>query len=429
MTPHDSTTTVGADLVARDAAVCWHPYTQHGLEDAPLPVVAARGATLTLADGREVLDAISSWWAVLHGHGEPRIAEAMASQARTLDHVLFAGATHEGAVRLAERLVELSPAGLERVFFSDDGSTAVEVALKIVVQWWQHRGEPERRVFLALEGAYHGDTFGAMSIGDPDPFFLPFAPLCFEAARAEPDLAAITAALDGLGPRAAGVIVEPLVQGAAGMLMQAPEFLRGLRRLCTERGLPLIADEVMTGFGRTGALFACDVAGIAPDLMCLAKGLTGGATPMSVTLARSEHFEAFLSSDRADAFFHGHTFTAHPIGCAAALASLELTLERDVPARLEALGARIHAQLAERLDRARTTGLRQRGGIVAFDLVGEGDGYLAGDPATLRRRAIELGVLLRPLGKVLYAMPPACTTDAEADRIAAALVELAGASA
>jgi len=351
--------------------------------------------------------------------------------------VLFAGATHEGAVRLAERLVELSPAGLERVFFSDDGSTAVEVALKIVVQWWQHKQQPGRRVFLALEGAYHGDTFGAMSIGDPDPFFLPFAPLCFEAARAKPDLAAITAMLDELGERAAGVIIEPLIQGAAGMLMQTPEFLRDLRRLCTERGLPLIADEVMTGFGRTGALFACDVAGIAPDLMCLAKGLTGGATPMSVTLAKAEHFDVFLSQDRADAFFHGHTFTAHPIGCAAALASLDLVLERDVPARLDAIGVRIHAHLAAELDPARTANLRQRGGIVAFDLVApatadgasESDaaatGYLSGDPAALRRRAIELGVLLRPLGSVLYAMPPACTTDAEADRIAAAMVALA----
>ncbi len=415
------------DLAARDAAVCWHPYTQHGLEDAPLPVASARGATLTLDDGRQILDAISSWWAILHGHGEPAIASAIAKQASELDHVLFAGATHEPAVRLAERLVEVTPAGLERVFYSDDGSTAVEVALKIVVQWWLHRGEPERRVFVALEGAYHGDTFGAMAIGDPDPFFEPFAPMLFEAERVRPDAAAIAAKLDELGPRAAGVIVEPLVQGAAGMVMQTPALLRDLRTACDERGLPLIADEVMTGFGRTGALFACDVAGISPDLMCLAKGLTGGATPMSVTMARAEHFDAFLSDSRADAFFHGHTFTAHPIGCAAALASLELTLGRDVPARLEAIGARIHAALAGALDPACSATLRHQGGIVAFDLPSgdAGSGYLSGDPATLRRRAVELGVLLRPLGNVLYAMPPACTTDDEADRIAAAMVELA----
>ena len=419
-----------SDLAARDAAVCWHPYTQHGLEDAPLPVVGARGATLTLADGRELLDGISSWWAVLHGHGEPAIAEAISRQAATLDHVLFAGATHEPAVRLAERLVEVTPAGLERVFYSDDGSTAIEVALKMVVQVWRHRGEPDRNVFVALEGAYHGDTFGAMAIGDPDPFFLPFAPMLFEAARCPADAGAIAAKLDELGGRAAGVIVEPLVQGAAGMWMQDPAFLQDLRAACDERGLPLIADEVMTGFGRTGALFACDVAGIAPDLMCLAKGLTGGATPMSVTMARKEHFDAFLSDRRADAFFHGHTFTAHPIGCAAALASLELTLGRDVPARLTAIGARIHAtlerDLAPLVEAGRVADLRHRGGIVAFDLRDPaGGGYLAGDPARLRRRAVEEGVLLRPLGNVLYAMPPACTTDGEADRIAAALVQLA----
>ena len=422
------TTSATADLAARDAAVCWHPYTQHGLEDAPLPVVAARAATLTLADGRELIDAISSWWAVLHGHGEPAVADAIARQARQLDHVLFAGATHEPAVRLAERLVEVTPTGLERVFFSDDGSTAVEVALKIVIQWWRHKQQPDRNVFVALEGAYHGDTFGAMAIGDPDPFFLPFGPMLFEAERAPADAGAIAAKLDLLGPRAAGVIIEPLIQGAAGMVMQTPEFLRELRRLCDERDLPLIADEVMTGFGRTGELFACDVAGIAPDLMCLAKGLTGGATPMSVTMARAEHFEVFLSDSRADAFFHGHTFTAHPIGCAAALASLDLTLERDVPGRLTAIGARIHGTLVRELDAACRDTLRHRGGIVAFDLPRDeagGAGYLAGDPATLRRRAVELGILLRPLGNVLYAMPPACTTDEEADRIAAAMVELA----
>jgi adenosylmethionine-8-amino-7-oxononanoate aminotransferase len=418
-------------LAARDARVCWHPYTQHGLEDEPLAVTSARGSVLTLADGREILDAISSWWAILHGHGEARVAVAIAEQAQRLDHVLFAGATHEGAVRLAERLVEVTPAGLERVFFSDDGSTAVEVALKMVIQWWQKRAEPERRVFIALEGAYHGDTFGAMSISDPDPFFEPFAAFCFETRRVAPDAAAIAALCDELGGAVAGVIVEPLVQGAAGMQMQTPAFLRELRALTAKRGLPLIADEVMTGFGRTGKLFACDVAGIAPDLLCLAKGLTGGMTPMSVTLARAEHFDAFLSSDRKDAFFHGHTFTAHPIGCAAALASLDLVLETDLPARLERLGARIEARLrsslADRLDRGEVTSLRRRGGIVAFDVTTNGqDGYLASMAPALRRRAIEEGVLLRPLGNVLYAMPPASTTDEQADRIADAMVAVLG---
>jgi len=453
-------------LADRDAHVSWHPYTQHGVEDAPLPVTSAAGSVLTLADGRELIDAISSWWAILHGHGEPRIAEAMATQARTLDHVLFAGATHEGAVRLAERLVEITPPGLDRVFYSDNGSTAVEVALKMVVQRWHKHGEDQRTVFVALEGAYHGDTFGAMSIGDPDPFFVPFGALCFEARRARPELDAVRAALEELGPRAAGVIVEPLIQGAAGMRMHSAEFLVALRALTAELGLPLIADEVMTGFGRTGALFACERAGIEPDYLCLAKGLTGGMTPLSVTLASEAVFDEFVSSERKDAFFHGHTFTAHPIGCAAALASLELTLERDTPAQLDRLGARIEQRLGRLLEaplaEGRVSDLRRTGGVVAFDIAANGlrgpatpvpkagasqaraaadqtanptnpdsssappnansgdtpSGYLSGIAPELRRRAIREGVLLRPLGDVLYAMPPASTTDAQADRIA-----------
>jgi adenosylmethionine---8-amino-7-oxononanoate aminotransferase len=421
-------------LVERDAAVSWHPYTQHGIEVAPLPVSSAKGSVITLEDGTEIIDAISSWWAILHGHGELAIAQAMADQALRLDHVLFAGATHEPAVRLAERLVEVTPEGLTRVFYSDDGSTAIEVALKMVIQFWQHQDQGQRRVFVGLEHAYHGDTFGAMAIGDPDPFFEPFRELLFGARLSAPNIKAITATLDELGDTAAGVILEPLVQGAGGMLMQSPAFLRELRALCTARDLPLIADEVMTGFGRTGKLFACDVAGIAPDLMCLAKGLTGGMTPMSVTMASERFFECFVSQDRGAAFFHGHTFTAHPIGCAAALASLELTLSRDVPAVLDKIGARIESKLREHLwefgaepsgaSKPRVLGLRRQGGIVAFDLAHGEQGYLASQAPVLRQAATARGVLLRPLGNILYAMPPASTTVEQCDRIAEVLVEL-----
>lgn len=413
-----------SDLVRRDARVAWHPYTQHGLEPEALPVVEARGAELVLEDGRRVLDAISSWWTVLHGHGEPRLVEAFATQAAKLDHVLFAGCTHEPAVALAEELLAVAPPGLARVFYSDDGSTAVEVALKIALQAHRHAGEAERRVFVALEGAYHGDTFGAMAIGERAPFFTPFEDLLFEVRHAAVDSAAIERALDELGPRAAGVILEPLVQGAGGMRMHAPELLRAVRAACDARGVFLIADEVMTGFGRTGSLFACQQAGITPDLLCLAKGLTGGVFPLSATLCTAALFERFVSDDRARALFHGHSFTANPIGCAVARASLALTLERDVPTRLEAIGARIHARLAERLgQRAQALDLRQRGGIVAFDLP-ESGGYLASRALERRRRALARGVLLRPLGNVLYAMPPACTDETQCDAIADALVAL-----
>ncbi len=412
-------------LRTRDARHTWHPYTQHGLERSPLPVVGANGATLTLEDGTELLDGISSWWTVLHGHGEPALVEALSRQAHQLDHVLFAGATHEPAVRLSERLIEQAPGALNRVFFSDNGSTAVEIALKIAYQAHVRAGHPERQTFCVLEGSYHGDTFGTMSVGDPDPFFEPFRPFLFDVRRIPANAAALAQALDELGPACAGFLVEPLVQGAGGMLFHSEEFLREASALLRARGLPLIADEVMTGFGRTGDLFACRRAGIEPDLMCLAKGLTGGMMPLSVTLATEELFECFLSDERGKAFFHGHSFTAHPLGCAVANASLDLVLERDVPGRLNAIGATIEARLRGSLDPARTRNLRHMGGIVAYDLVlDEPAGYMTAATLELRERALTHGVLLRPLGDIVYAMPPACTTDAQAEQIADAMLAL-----
>jgi len=417
------------NLVERDARVLWHPYTQHGLERDPLPVARARGAWLELVDGRRVLDAISSWWACLHGHAHPEIAAAIARQARELDHVLFAGATHEPAVRLAEELLALAPPGLTRVFYSDDGSTAVEVALKMVAQSWQQRGEPRRTVFVALEGAYHGDTFGAMAAGDPDPFFRAFAPFLFEVRRVPPEARALEQALAELGPRAAGLIVEPLVQGAAGMRVHGAEFLRAARELCTARALPLIADEVLTGFGRTGALFACERAGIAPDLLCLGKALTGGTLPLAATLTTEALYESFLHHERTRFFPHGHTFTANPIACAAALASLELCRRDGVPERLERIGARIHEELAPLDGDPRVVELRRIGGIVALELAvqsGDRPGYASELGLTLRRRALEHGVLLRPLGNVIYALPPACLDEEECVLVARTLKALVG---
>jgi adenosylmethionine-8-amino-7-oxononanoate aminotransferase len=412
------------ELQARDRACLWHPYTQHGLDAEPLAVAGAQGALLELADGRTLIDAISSWWATLHGHGHPAIAAAIARQAQALDHVLFAGVTHAPAVELAEALLAAAPPGLARVFFSDDGSTAVEAALKMAYQRWVHLGEPERSVFVALEGGYHGDTFGAMSVGDPDPFFRAYAPLLFSVRRVPPAAHALESALAELGRRACAVIVEPLVQGAAGMRMHPPDFLRAARAACDRHGVPLIADEVMTGFGRTGALFACGKAGITPDLLCLAKGLTGGTLPLAATLASAEIYAAFRSQDRARTFFHGHTFTASPIGCAAALASLRLIREEDTPEKLDLLGARIEAALADLRSHAQVRELRRTGGIVALELrppAGTEAGYLSSLGPRLRAAAIELGVLLRPLGGVIYAMPPACTSAPEADLIASAM--------
>ena len=413
------------DLIARDQRHVWHPYTQHGLQQEPLAVVEAQGAVLRMADGSELIDGLSSWWATLHGHGEPSIVEAARAQMAQLDHVLFAGTTHEPAVRLAERLVEVAPEGLTRVFYSDNGSTAVEVALKMVVQNFAQNGHPERKVFVALHGAYHGDTFGSMSVGDPDPFFEAYRPFLFESVRIAPDAAELEQALDALGPRAAGVIVEPLSQGAAGMRVYSPEFLRATRQACDARGIAMIADEVMTGFGRTGTLFACNQANVSPDLLCLAKGLTGGMFPLSATLARESMFEGFWSEDRTHTFFHGHTFTANPVGCAMALRSLELTLEGDVPAKLQTLGSSIREQLTPLEKHPNVRNLRQLGGLVAFDWCppaqGSG-GYLHAVGPKVGAIAEQHGVLLRPLGNVIYALPPACTTPEQATQIARAML-------
>ncbi len=407
-----------SSLPERDGRVVWHPYTQHGCEGPPLPVVGAAGAWLELADGRRVFDGISSWWATLHGHGHPRLIAAMTTQARRLDHVLFAGATHEPAVALAEQLLAVAPPGLARVFYSDDGSTAVEVALKMVLHGWQQRGASDRRVFVALHGAYHGDTFGAMAVGDRDPFFTAYAPWLFEVARVSCDAAELRRTLAALGERAAGVVLEPLLQGAAGMRLVAPEFVREARRVCTELGIPLIADEVMTGFGRTGAMFACQRAGVTPDLLCLAKGLTGGVLPLAATLVTASVFDAFVHRERTRFFPHGHTFTANPIACAVARESLALCRENDVPQRFAAIGAMLHEALADLRSHPRVLDVRQLGGMVALELRSERMGYGSELALRLRAESLRRGVLLRPLGNVLYALPPACTTDAEAAMLA-----------
>ena len=416
-----------SDLQDRDRRHSWHPYTRHGVETSLLGVIGAEGNRLKLDDGREVIDGISSWWATLHGHGHPALVDAMTKQAKALDHVLFAGCTHEPAVRLAEELAREAPEGLTRAFFSDDGSTAIEVGLKMVLQSWVQRGEAQRRVFIALEGGYHGDTFGAMSVGDPEPFFVAFQPMLFEVHRVSPDLDEFTAALEELGERCAGFILEPLIQGAAGMKMHSIEFLRGAREALSARGLPLIADEVMTGFGRTGELFATRKAGVSPDVLCLAKGLTGGMLPLAATLATEELFNCFLSEDKSGALFHGHTFTAHPIGCAVALASLELTLAEETPAKLDAIGQRIETALLDELGGEVDIlhNLRRTGGVVAFESRSAETGYFSLDTLALREEALAHGVLLRPLGETVYSLPPACTTEEDCLTIAKAMAALA----
>ena len=416
-------------LAERDAAVVWHPYTQHGAAAPPIAVAGAHGAWLTLADGRRVLDAVSSWWVNLHGHGHPKIVEAIRAQAASLEHVIFAGFTHEPAVRLAERLVGWARAAgspATRAFYSDDGSTAVEVALKMAFQAAQQRGETRRTRFIALRGAYHGDTLGAMAVGEPDGFHPLFRSLLPSVDFVAPDdLPALEALLAARPGEHAALIVEPMVQGAAGMRFHSAAWLRAAFARCQADGLLCIADEVFTGFGRTGAMFAFEHAGVAPDLVCVSKGITGGFLPLAVTLASERVFEAFWGDDIGRAFLHGHSYTANPIACAAALASLDLLESPEVAAR----HAAIVRETAAHIEALRThPGLREAralGTIGAVDLA-DAEGYGGARSVALRAAALDRGVLLRPLGGTLYAVPPYCTSSEELSQIYRVMGELAG---
>ena len=408
----------------------WHPTTQVATSPEPLPVRSARGCELELADGRRLIDAISSWWVTLHGHAEPAIAAAIARQAMELEQVIFANFTHAPAEQLATRLSALS--GLERLFFSDNGSTAVEVALKMAWQWWQNQEQPQRRQLIAFEGAYHGDTFGAMALGARSLFTTPFERLLFAVQRVswphghwhdasvEAREAEALHQLDqALATPTAAVILEPLIQGAAGMRVVRPAFVRAVAERAQAAGALLIADEVMTGFGRTGALFACQKAGVTPDLMALSKGLTGGFLPMGVTLASERLYRGFVSHDPTHTFFHGHSFTANPLGCAAALASLDL-LQRH-PDRFQQFELR-HTPLLQELARhPRVERPRCLGTLAAFEVGASQGGYLDPVGQQIQRTCLEQGVFVRPLGDVVYLLPPLSISDTQLERCYGAL--------
>ncbi len=409
-----------AELFARDHKVIWHPYSQHGLGEPILGVVAGRGAYLKLSDGREVLDGISSWWVNLHGHAHPEIARAIFEQSQKLEHVIFAGMTHEPAVQLAESLVAyptLRDAGLSRVFYSDNGSTAVEVALKMAFQYYMNRGEKPRERFLALSNSYHGDTLGAMAVGEPEGFHQIFRSLLPQVDFVPPgDLESLKALLSQNRGQYCSFIFEPLVQGAAGMKMYSSQFLKDAVSLCQAEGILTIADEVFTGFYRTGRCFAFEHAGIQPDLLCLSKGITGGFLPLAVTLASDRVFEAFLSKDLRTAFLHGHSYTANPVACAAANASWKLLQSRDCQENIIRLVQQTQREIESLNRHPRVTSVRSLGTIGALDVQSAGN-YFSGSLKQLGRHALDLGVLIRPLGSVLYVLPPYCTTQQELAKI------------
>ncbi len=417
--PDDAASVAEPGWAALGCQHLWHPYTQMQVAPEPIPVSRGDGAYLVTADGRRLLDAISSWWVTLHGHSHPHIARAIAAQAEQLDQVIFAGFTHEPASRLAAALARILPGDISRIFYSDDGSTAVEVALKMCLGYWYNRGE-ERTRFLALEDAYHGDTFGAMAVSERSVFTRQFRPLLFDVDRLpfpataddEERMLAVARCQIEQGD-VAGVIVEPMVLGAGGMRFWEGRSLAALASLCSAHGVPLIADEVMTGFGRTGRMFAVEHAGVVPDIICLSKGLSGGFLPFAATACREPIFEAFLSDERSKALFHGHSFTANPLGCAAALASLELFKTEPVFERIAALEAVHRERLADLASRAPLLLPRVLGTIAAFNLPADAPGYLSDAAVRIVQSALENGYLLRPLGPVLYIMPPYCITPDE----------------
>ena len=409
----------------------WHPFTQEGADPAPLRIRRGQGVFLETQDGRQILDAISSWWVNLHGHSHPAIAAAIAGQAARLEHVLFAGFSHEPAGELASRLGKIVPAPLRHIFFSDDGSTAVEVALKLAVQYWRNCGQPGKCRIVALENAYHGDTFGAMSVSDDSPFTSAFDSLRLPVLRIHSaycahcpvGLTRATCQIECLGKlerllaerghEIAAVIVEPLLQGAGGMIVHPEEFLTGIRRLATAHDVLLIADEVLTGFGRTGRMFACDRAGVFPDFMCVAKGLTGGFLPLAATLTTERVHDAFTGADRARAFFHGHSYTANPIACAAANANLHIFDTEPVFERIAAIEQVHAARLPEFAAHPGVADVRHIGSVAAIELKVPDAGYLSSLRPRLYEFYLNRGVLLRPLGNVVYILPPYVITPGQ----------------
>jgi adenosylmethionine-8-amino-7-oxononanoate aminotransferase len=399
----------------------WHPFTQQRdwVGEEPLMIEAAEGTELIDSEGRRYIDGVSSLWCNVHGHRHPTIDAAVREQLDRVAHSTMLGLSHPAAAELAARLVEITPPGLDRVFYSDSGSTAVEVALKMAFQYWQHRGGQHVRKtsFICLGRAYHGDTIGSVSVGGMEAFHSTFAPLLFEAHRAEPgnvdDIARLLARRE---EEVAAVVVEPLIQGAAGMITHPPGYLRAVRRLCDRHGVLLICDEVATGFGRTGTMFACEQEGVTPDLLCLAKGLTGGYMPLAATLATEQIYEAFLGApSEMRTFFHGHTYTGNPLACAAALASLDVFEQERTLVRLQPKIRLLSEWLGkvERMTEVRE--VRQRGLMVGIDL-GEHDPDLRLGHRVVRE-ARRRGVIVRPLGDVIVLMPPLSITKEDLRRL------------
>ncbi|HFK5571178.1 adenosylmethionine--8-amino-7-oxononanoate transaminase [Elizabethkingia meningoseptica] len=408
------------ELINRDRMVNWHPYTQMKTANH-IPIVRGEGAYIYDADGKRYIDAVSSWWVTLHGHAHPYIAGRVAEQLHTLEQVIFAGFTHPNAIVLSERLLALLPDNQEKVFYTDNGSTAIEVALKMCIQFHYNRNTKKNKIF-AFKNGYHGDTFGAMSVSGRGLWTNPFGEQLFEVlfidVPTEENIAEIKTFIDLHADETACFVYEPLVQGAGGMLMHEAQWLSELMRFCKSRKILLIQDEIFVGFGRTGKLFAANHLTETPDIMCFSKGLTGGTLPLGITTCTREIYEAFYSDDKTKALFHGHSFTASPLACAAALASLDLLLQEDTQNNIRRIVKQHREFIAVLKEHSKVKTARQTGTIFAMEWqINEETSYFSDMHEILYPYFLQRGILMRPLGNIIYLVPPYCTTEEDLNEI------------
>ena len=409
------------NLTERDLKVIWHPYTQMKTAAPPIGIVRGEGTCLFDEQGKKYIDAISSWWVNIHGHAHPYIAQKVSEQLHKLEHVIFAGFTHEGAIELAERLLAILPDNQQKAFYSDNGSTAIEVAIKMCLQYWLNNGD-QRTKIIAFKNAYHGDTFGAMAVSGRSAFTAAFDSLLFEVEFIDTpnknNIESLKAHISNLKSETACFVFEPLVQGSGGMLMYDAGYLNQLMAHCRQENVLMIADEVFTGFGRTGKPFACNHVQVQPDIMCFSKGLTGGTMALGLTTCTQQIYDAFLSDDRLKTLFHGHSFTANPIACAAALASLDLFLEPATATNISRIETS-HRQFAAKIQHhPKIKAVRQTGTIVAMEWeTGDNTSYFNSLRDKLYQYFLAEGIILRPLGNIIYILPPYCITNAELDYV------------